>query len=282
LLRAFENVDPPPKRQKAITPRLLRCLARYGSTSRIVERSYDHAVDLIIAAFFFAMRSCEYTKTPKEGLTKRITLGNVTFRDDRKNIIKHSDPDLENKARYVTVRFEAQKNREKCDVRTQRSTGDYVLCPVRRLARAVIRCRGSNLSVSENTPICLFNGSQITLSFTRKLLRKTCDVFGGKEKFGFDLKDIGNHSIRSGAAMALFLMDHHPTKIMILGRWKSEAFMDYIRPQVLEWTNLMSRDMVAFDSFTDLLEFGTKGRDGRSKLGRNSEGLSVPGLHLDH
>jgi hypothetical protein len=136
--------------------------------------------------------------------------------------------------------------------------------------------------VSENTPICLFNGSQITSAFTRKLLRKTCDVFGGKEKFGFDPRDIGNHSIRSGAAMALFLMDHHPTKIMILGRWKSEAFMDYIRPQVLEWTNLMSRDMVAFDSFTDLLEFGTKGRDGRSKLGRNSEGLSVPGLHLDH
>jgi hypothetical protein len=101
-----------------------------------------------------------------------------------KNIIKHLDPDLENKATYVTVRFEAQKNREKCDVRTQRSTGDYVLCLVRRLARAVIRCHRSNLSVSANTPICLFNGSQITSAFTRKLLRKTCDVFGGKDKFG--------------------------------------------------------------------------------------------------
>jgi hypothetical protein len=53
--------------------------------------------------------------------------------------------------------------------------------------------------------------------------------------------------------MAFFLMDHHPTKIIILGRRKGEAFMDYIRPQVLEWTNMMSRDMVAFDSFTDLL-----------------------------
>jgi hypothetical protein len=41
-------------------------------------------------------------------------------------------------------------------------------------------------------------------------------------------------------------MDHHPTKIMILGRWKSEAIMDYIRPQVLEWMNLMSQDMVAY------------------------------------
>jgi hypothetical protein len=33
---------------------------------------------------------------------------------------------------------------------------------------------------------------------------------------------------------------------MILGRWKSEAIMDYIRPQVLEWMNLMSQDMVAY------------------------------------
>jgi hypothetical protein len=120
-------------------------------------------------------------------------------------------------------------------------------------------------------------------SMTYPSVSGSCDVFGGKEKFGFDpKKDIGNHSIQSGAAMALFLMDHHPTKIMILGRWKSEAFMDYIRPQVLEWTNLMSRDMLAFDSLTDLLEFGTMGRGGRSKLGRNSEGLSVPRLHLDH
>jgi hypothetical protein len=64
--------------------------------------------------------------------------------------------------------------------------------------------------------------------FTRKLLRTTGDIFGGKGKFGFDPKDIENHSIWSGAAMALFLMDHHPTKVMILGRWKSEAFMDNI------------------------------------------------------
>jgi hypothetical protein len=78
LLRAFKNVDPPPRRQKAITPRLLWCLARYASTSTtIVERSYDHSMDLNIAAFFsfffffFETRSCEYSKTPNEGLTSK-------------------------------------------------------------------------------------------------------------------------------------------------------------------------------------------------------------------
>ena len=51
--------------------------------------------------------------------------------------------------------------------------------------------------------------------------------------------------------MALFLGDHSTAKIMILGRWSSDAFLAHIRPQVLEWTNNMSSDMINFDSFLD-------------------------------
>jgi hypothetical protein len=52
--------------------------------------------------------------------------------------------------------------------------------------------------------------------------------------------------------MALFLKNHSTAKIMILGRWSSDAFLVYIRPQVLEWANNMSRDMISFDSFLDV------------------------------
>ena len=86
LLRAFKNVDPPEKRQKAVTPLLLRKLYASG-------RSKDdpHAVvaDLVIGAFFFAMRSCEFSKTPRAGRTKCITLGDIVFRDSRK---RHQSP----------------------------------------------------------------------------------------------------------------------------------------------------------------------------------------------
>jgi hypothetical protein len=51
--------------------------------------------------------------------------------------------------------------------------------------------------------------------------------------------------------MSLFLMDHSPAKIMILGRWSSDAFLVCIRPQVLEWTNDMSCNMIHLDSFFD-------------------------------
>jgi hypothetical protein len=62
---------------------------------------------------------------------------------------------------------------------------------------------------------------------------------------------IGSQSICSGAAMSIFLMDHLPAKIMILGRWSSDTFLVYIQPQVLKWTHNMSWEMIHLDSFFD-------------------------------
>lgn len=54
--------------------------------------------------------------------------------------------------------------------------------------------------------------------------------------------------------MALFLANHPIEKIKILGRWRSDAFLSYIRPQVLEWTNLMAKDMSDGKGFLDLAQ----------------------------
>jgi hypothetical protein len=124
----------------------------------------------------------------------------------------------------------------------------------------------------------------ITSELIKTLLRRACSIGGGHQTFGFHPHEIGNKSIRSGAAMALFLMDHSPAKIMILGRWKSEAFLAYIRPQVLEWTNQMSQDMVHLDSFLDMSHrHVVPPSDPRQKSfnGQNSF-LTMPRLHLQH
>ena len=52
--------------------------------------------------------------------------------------------------------------------------------------------------------------------------------------------------------MALFLKDHSPTKIILLGRWKSLAFLVYLRPQVTEWCDLFSIDMISFNHYFEL------------------------------
>jgi hypothetical protein len=257
LLKAFDNADPPPKRQKAITPKLLRYFFKLLASGPKNKRfsAYAHTADLTLGSFFFAMRSCEYTKTAQPGRTKKTQMGCIIFRTMSRRVLKLSDPDLLLIADYVTIVFIDQKNGKKMDARTQMRSGHPYLCPVLRWGSAVQRIIATIPNWNDQTTLCsvLLDEQVLEISnvFVRKLLRHTCYLFGGFDTFGFHPHEIGNKSIRSGAAMSLFLMDHSPAKIMILGRWSSDAFLVYIRPQVLEWTHNMSWDMIHLDSFFD-------------------------------
>jgi hypothetical protein len=128
----------------------------------------------------------------------------------------------------VTVVFTDQKNSEKMDSRTQRRMGDPWLYPVRCWASVVSRIRRTMPDYDKSTTVnCNLSGKQILLisnTFVRTLLRSFCASHGGKAVFGFAPHEIGNKSLRSGAAMALFLANHSTAKILILGRWLSDAF----------------------------------------------------------
>jgi hypothetical protein len=156
----------------------------------------------------------------------------------------------------VTIIFEDQKNGKKIDARTQRQSGHQFLCPVLRWLSAVQRIINTILNYNNQTNLCsvILNEEVLDIlsSFVLKLIRHTCTLYRGFSAFGFHPHKIGNRSIRSGAAMALFLMDHSPAKIRILGCWASNAFLVYICPQVLKWTHYMSCDiMIYLDSFFD-------------------------------
>jgi hypothetical protein len=211
--------------------------------------------DLAIAAYFFAMRSCEFTATPSPGRTRIIRLSGVVFRDANHQEIPHSNHAASKLADRVTITFEDQKNGLRMDMRTHHRTKDSVLCPVRRLAALVSRLYrlvptvGPDCSI--NTVHLTGRTAVITSKQLLQFIRSTCSIMGGKTTFGFTAADIGTRSLRSGAAMSLFLTDHSVHKIMILGRWSSDAFLDYIRPQVLEWTDNMSGDMIKHNNFWD-------------------------------
>ena len=144
------------------------------------------------------------------------------------------------------------------DTQTQPRTDDEYLCPVLWFVSLVQRILRNVPTAGPDTKLnTIYSGSQslvtlITSDYIRDCLRHTYKAFGGNATFGFDPLEIGNKSISSGAAMALFLQNLSSDQIMILGRWESEAFLVYIRPQVLEWTNNMSKSMIAIDSFTDI------------------------------
>ena len=157
-----------------------------------------------------------------------------------------------------------------------KKTGDHFLCPVLQLGTAVQRVRKFIVGTNDSTLLCTFKCMTkrkvcITQTYIRELLRKTYKQYMGAAKFGFAPHDIGTKSLRSGAAIALFLNNHSSDKIMILRRWKSKSFLNYIRPQVVEWTELFSGDMIAFEYFFELFARKSRSTSERETPAKPSE-----------
>ena len=199
------------------------------------------------------MRGCEYIITQSSGKTITIRLCDVVFRREEKEVIEHTDPDLLDLAYYVSITFKEQKNETKRETRTQEITGDEILCPCLRWPRIIIRIIRFIKFPTPHTCVCEMdteNTKFITQQDVLYVLRMMCVLW--KDELNFSPEDIGTRSIRSAAAMCLFLRNHSVVKIMLLGRWKSDSFLAYIRPQVMEWTTSLSRSMINIEDFRDL------------------------------
>ena len=284
ILNAFDNEDPPPDRQKALTPGIVRDML---VLSKKLGPVHTHIADLVTGAFFFAMRGCEYSVTERvdEQKTRLLELRDIKLRDKQKRVIPHTDQDIEKKAYYVSVHFEKQKNGKKGDKRTQGRVLDYPdMCPVKAWARVVRRVITTNGEVTDRTQVSqIGDGKGRHTHITNKrvvgLMRLTCRRYGHGKGYGIEPHELGFRSLRSGAAMALFLMNYSPERIMILGRWLSRAFLVYIRPQVMEWTNMMAEDMAKAQDFHDLSK---KVRPQHSNMRSNRYDGMMPEFHLHH
>jgi hypothetical protein len=214
-------------------------------------------------------------------------MSGAVFLDSKKREIPQFHPGLA-LATHVTLTFEDQKNRTKNNKQSQKRTDDPAFCPVRRAASLIERIRRL---VSEFTGATAINacghktnqGRAVTLQlasgYLRSQLRNACSSLGGKQVFGFDSADDGTKSIRSGAAMGLFLANHSTERIVLVCRWLSQAFLVHIRPQVTDWTNNMSGDMIRLDSFTDASGFDMANPEIARLPPRR---VIIPTFHLDH
>ncbi len=102
----------------------------------------DEAIgQLVVTAFFFAMRSCEYSDAGRGRITTVVTIDDVRFRKDGETI-PTDDREL---ADTVSITFRKQKNRDNGTTITQHQNdrpGQTDICPVRTLADLVSRIQG--------------------------------------------------------------------------------------------------------------------------------------------
>ena len=257
ILIGMEKKDPLPNRQKALTPAFLIDMHNFVQD---LGKEWQHTSDLIRGAYFFAMRACEFCKTESPGRTRRLTLENITFRGQDNKVIDHKDPRLAEKSEFVTICFVDQKNGTRMERRSQRRSRIPILCPIEAWALVVKRHQEDFPWIEgEKMTVCSYRlkgkQSEVAAAQVTKLLRKVCSVKDTTKEYGFAKDEIGTRSIRSGAAMSLAVQGGNTDeKIRILGRWKSLAFLTYIRPQVLEWSGGMAEDMAKTKSFTDVSE----------------------------
>lgn len=142
--------------------------------------------------------------------------------------------------------FEWQKTDERMDIVTQMASGDAILCPVRQLAITVQRI-WSYPGSSSHTPISAVWKYGKIGHISLKMMIDALDVgvaSVGHEKLGIRKGEIGTHSIRSGAAMAIYLGECSLYTIMMIGRWPNDTFLRYIRKQVKRFSYNVSLRML--------------------------------------
>jgi hypothetical protein len=246
LFRAFRNKDPKPKQQKALPACVISEVKKLRSTEK--QRAVG---ELVVGAFFFACRSCEYVKVPQaeKRRTDVLKLRNISFYRDGIRL-DHSDSQLEY-ADCVSLCFEMQKKDEKWDRVTQLTSEDTILCPVRQWAALTRRILGYPGATPETTVNAVWKNDRIefiTSSDITDALRDGVKAIG-EDKLGFKASEVGTHSIRSGAAMAMYLGECPVYTIMMIGRWSSDAFLLYIRKQVEQFSHNVSKRMLKFQFY---------------------------------
>ena len=277
-MRAYGINDPPVVRQEPISPRALRVMLKSAKTKRDT-----FIANMIIGAFFFACRSCEYVRTPGEPRTRTIAAADVKFFRIRDGEIEITGPDA-SRATGVQLHFRMQKNMSAEDRVSMHATGEE-LCPVRAWAHII-----STLASAHHTLVGIAvndfrgTGGAITYSDINRAIKATIRKSGteGAEQ------TYGTHSVRCGAALAMYLNGTSIVDIMLQGRWSSDAFILYIKRELLQRSVGISSDMLKTEDFTLIPKRPQGAILHRSKTSMSSRSsredayVASPSLHLSH
>jgi len=239
-IRGYNAQDGAVKHQKCLPLQVYQSIFRNTFTHK--ERVLG---ELICGALFFGMRSCEYSLVKNERKTKLLILRNIQFFSENMKIQRTRRNMKLLQASSVSITFVSQKNGVKDQTITMHRNGSK-LCPVRIWACLMLRILqypGGSLDLPVNTFSIKNKTTLIPSTDILEHIRATVTVMGS-DLLGFTSKDVGCHSIRSSFAMFLYLQDVRTDRIMLQGRWKSDAFLLYIRVQVAAFSKGLSSALI--------------------------------------
>ena len=136
------------------------------------------------------------------------------------------------------------------------------LCPVHCWASTVHRVLSYKGTTPQTTVNTFFDTKsnklvRITAAQIRATIRSSVRSMGHK-KLGVSPNDVGTHTVRTSCAMLLYLAQVRTSTIMLLGRWKSDAFLLYLRRQVKEFTDGIADTMTSQPEHRKIATKGTR------------------------
>jgi hypothetical protein len=236
------------------------------------------------------MRSCKYADVQGECRTKILCVRNFRFFDKNNKDIS-SELHLLFKASTVSITFEFQKRDIGNDTISHQHSGDSMgageMCPVRAAAEIITRINSYNIPKDrvKDTPINFVQLGSISYTIPSSMILVKIRIAVrqlGYEKLGFHPEEVGTHSNRSGGAMGMFLAGTPVYTIMLMGRWSSNAFMRYLRKQVLSLSHGIATKMLTFEEFYTVPDFVHTTADGDPRSRNNTNLATTQSFNGSH
>jgi len=243
FLRALADDDAPAGRAHPANLTILRGLPAGDPVA-------SHLRDLCILGFFWLLRPSEYLSTTHHGRTEAFRLRDVTFVIDGRILPATTVPlnDLKTGARVsrAILTFNDQKNAVRGEQICHSPSGDLTYCPCRALARICshLLAHGERLDF----PLYRCAGHVLTAPMATSALRTAAASV--QATTGIPPDRLSVRSLRLGGATAMLCANIDSDLIKLVGRWKSDAMLRYLRVGSHEPTSAIASRMHAAGSYT--------------------------------
>ena len=148
-----------------------------------------------------------------------------------------------------------QKNGYKNACIHHEANGEVHACPVRAVARRVIDIR-ANTNNPETFLAAYWDATgkrkNVSDANLRAALKMGATLLRYPVVRGIPIDRIDTHSLRGGGANALHLNGYSDREIQKMGRWRSDAFKEYISEHLSTFTEGMSKNMKRSFNFVNV------------------------------
>lgn len=251
--RSYQRADPPPERLLPIAvPIIKHAVDSLHLNPGATE--LDRAVaDMICLGFFFLLRPGEYCYTSYPE-SSPFVYSNVTFYRGNVQLSATAPSHEIMTAISVTLTFSIQKNMVRGERVGQSTSGNQHFCPVRAAGRRFLHLREQqgpyNYSATPDTPLYTFypkprQSAKVSTNAMRQALRTSASQLDPLA----DTSKIFTRALRTSGAMALVLARVDSSLIRLLGHWKSDAMLNYLKVEYLGVLHRYAQTMAQLSNF---------------------------------